>query len=337
MISEAVLVPSAGEKKKIRRLYNRIGYALIAQYLLMMILAAAGFALVEPFIKEEVTEDGYAVVGFAEASVMFCAPALASAVVFLAYCLFTKTGMTSLFAAGEVSGSFLLKTVGVCFFAHQAGGLLQTLVMLILTFMGLGTPELEFVLSDDGPTSFMNVFTSVLLAPVAEELVFRGVLLKEASRVSQRFGIVLSAVIFGLMHGNPYQFVLGMLIGLVLGYVTVKSGSLIPAVSGHVAVNTMASVPDIAMFIDDSLYTPVYYIVSAVEFVIGAAVLIKVISAGEIKLPPYTAYHKKRTLPVMVTSVPMLIIFAVYVYDMISSVAPVEETENALKIISALF
>ncbi|MBQ8825538.1 MAG: CPBP family intramembrane metalloprotease [Oscillospiraceae bacterium] len=333
MISETELVPSSAEKRRIRRLYSRTGLALIAQYLLMMILAVSGFAVFEPFIKEEFTEDGYAVIGFAEASVMFCAPAAASIIVFLVYSLASKTKISSLFDKREVSRGFLLKTVGVCLFAHLAGGLLQLLVMYILTSLGYDTPDLDFVLADDAPTNFMNVFTSVLLAPAAEELLFRGVLLKETARVSQRFGIVLSAVIFGLMHGNPYQFVLGTLIGLVLGYVTVKSGSLIPAIIGHAAVNTAASVSDIAMFIDESLYDPAYYIVCALEFVIGTAVLVKVIAAKEIKLPPYTAYHKKRTLPVMLTSVPMLVIFAVYIYDMISSVAPIEETEAALRLI----
>ena len=318
------IIPSSGEKKRIRSLYNRTGLALIAQYLLMMLLAVSGFEIFSPFIKEEFTEDGYAVVGFAEASVMFCAPAFASIIVFLVYSSASKTKISSLFDTREVSGSFLFKTVGMCLFAHQTGGVLQMLLMLVLNSFGYDTPSLNFVLADDMKTNAMNVFTSVILAPVAEELLFRGVLLKETARVSQRFGIVLSAVVFGLMHGNPYQFILGTLIGLVLGYVTVKSGSLIPAVVGHIAVNTAASISDIAMFIDESLYEPVYYAVGAAEFIIGAAVLIKAAAAREIALPPYTAYHKKRTLPVMLTSICMMLILAVYIYDMISSVAPIE-------------
>ena len=77
-------------------------------------------------------------------------------------------------------------------------------------------------------------------------------------------------------------------------------------------------------------------VIAAFEFVLGAAGFIYIIKNGEIKLPPYTEYHKKRTLPIMITSAGIIIITAIYIFDLCSSVEPVEEavefTETALRI-----
>lgn len=47
-----------------------------------------------------------------------------------------------------------------------------------------------------------------IIAPITEELVFRGFCLKNLSRFNQRFGILASAFLFGLVHQNIIQFIL---------------------------------------------------------------------------------------------------------------------------------
>lgn len=315
------------EKKKIRRVYNSAGCALLVQYVLMIVLAMFGYMIASPFMKEEFDSEGLRIIGFAEASVMFCTPALASIAVFFFYYLIKGEKVSPLFDSSGVSGRMIAGTVGICFLMHQAAYPLQLLTLFLLTSLDLGTPELDYVLAQDAPTSFMNVFTSVVLAPIAEEMLYRGILLKETARVSKRFGIVFSAVMFGLMHGNPYQLILGTMIGLVLGYVTVKSRSLIPAIVGHMAVNAMASVPEIAMYFSEELYTPADMAVSAFEIAVGLIVLVKVCRSGGIKLPEYNSYHKKRTIPVMITSLAMVLMIIIYLFDIKTCVQPLETEE----------
>lgn len=84
----------------------------------------------------------------------------------------------------------------------------------------------------------MLVLYSCLIAPVTEELLLRGVVLKNLSRVSQRFGILLSALLFGIMHENLAQFLFTFPLGILLGYITVRHNSLTPAIFVHIAVNT---------------------------------------------------------------------------------------------------
>lgn len=61
-----------------------------------------------------------------------------------------------------------------------------------------------------------------LAAPVAEELLFRGLLLRSLEPYGKKFAIVVSSVLFGLFHGNPVQTPYAFLVGLLLGYVATE-------------------------------------------------------------------------------------------------------------------
>lgn len=82
-----------------------------------------------------------------------------------------------------------------------------------------------------------------LLAPVAEELVFRGAALRILLQWQPRHRwlmIVLSALIFALSHLNPAQLLHPFLIGLLLGWMYERTGSVLPGIVYHWANNTAA-------------------------------------------------------------------------------------------------
>ena len=67
----------------------------------------------------------------------------------------------------------------------------------------------------------MFLYTCIL-APVTEEILFRGVVLRKLIPYGKRFAILCSAVTFGLFHGNLVQAPFAFLVGLVLGYVAAE-------------------------------------------------------------------------------------------------------------------
>jgi len=79
---------------------------------------------------------------------------------------------------------------------------------------------LESVSGDAGTVS-MFLYASVL-APVAEEVLFRGYVLRSLRPFGKRFAIFGSALLFGLLHGNLLQTPYAFLMGLILGYVTIE-------------------------------------------------------------------------------------------------------------------
>jgi len=84
-----------------------------------------------------------------------------------------------------------------------------------------------------------------LLPPVVEEMVFRGCILRSllAWKPQRRWlMIALSALIFALVHLNPAQLVHTFLIGLLLGWMYMRTRSIVPGIAYHWANNTIAYV-----------------------------------------------------------------------------------------------
>ena len=84
--------------------------------------------------------------------------------------------------------------------------------------------------------------TLCLLAPLVEELVFRGAVLRSllGSLGNRWAAITLSAVIFAAVHLNPVQMPHAFLVGLLLGWMYSRTGSILPGVAVHWVNNTVA-------------------------------------------------------------------------------------------------
>ena len=100
-----------------------------------------------------------------------------------------------------------------------------------------------------------------LLAPVAEELVFRGAVLRTLLRWQPQrrwLMIALSALLFALGHLNPGQMPHAFLIGLLLGWLYMRTKSVVPGIAYHWVNNTVAYVlmklyPDPSIGLSDIL------------------------------------------------------------------------------------
>lgn len=87
------------------------------------------------------------------------------------------------------------------------------------------------------------VVMAVLMAPLFEEIIFRGIILKGLlnDKVRPKTAILISSVLFGLVHGNPWQFVGAVMLGSVIGLVYYKTKSLLLPILLH-AFNNACSV-----------------------------------------------------------------------------------------------
>jgi hypothetical protein len=90
----------------------------------------------------------------------------------------------------------------------------------------------------------------VIFAPILEEVIFRGIILKGfLKNYSPTKAIIWSAVLFGLVHMNPWQFMSATGIGLVMGWLYWKTDSIIPGIILHFVNNLSASL--IYLFMGD--------------------------------------------------------------------------------------
>jgi membrane protease YdiL (CAAX protease family) len=103
--------------------------------------------------------------------------------------------------------------------------MVNTLWLSLLEYlMNLGgssvMPVLEQV-SGSSNTFSMFLYASIL-APIWEELLFRGCILRGLRPFGKQFAVLGSALLFGLFHGNLLQAPYALVVGLLLGYVTVE-------------------------------------------------------------------------------------------------------------------
>ncbi|WP_124067934.1 type II CAAX endopeptidase family protein [Clostridium sp. E02] len=107
----------------------------------------------------------------------------------------------------------------------------------------------------------------VIMAPICEEFLFRKLLIDRVRIYGDRAAILISAIIFGLSHGNFYQFFYAFGIGLVLAYVYIRTGRLRYTILFHMIINFMGSI--IALQVQKSI--PLAYLYSL--FLLGSVVI----------------------------------------------------------------
>lgn len=117
-------------------------------------------------------------------------------------------------------GVFLCLLV-FCMGSQMANSLwISCLEMLLYPFGMSVMPVLESV-SGQSDTFSMFLYASIL-APLSEELLFRGYILRKLQPFGKRFAVLCSAILFGLFHGNLLQTPYAFLMGLILGYMAVE-------------------------------------------------------------------------------------------------------------------
>ena len=125
-----------------------------------------------------------------------------------------------------------------------------------IVFGVLGTTVLSFVVSQLGPQpegvkqvtegiqgvkALQTLAVLGLLAPLAEELVFRGMLYGWlAGRWSNLVAFILSSLAFAAAHAEPLHILLVLPLGFWFGWLRWRTGSLVPTIVAHVINNTIA-------------------------------------------------------------------------------------------------
>ena len=86
--------------------------------------------------------------------------------------------------------------------------------------------------------TFLPLLYTIVLAPVTEELIFRGLSLKILEMEFPFWAAnILQAFYFGTMHGNMVQGIYAFLSGMVLGYLVKRKGTLAAGILCHFGVN----------------------------------------------------------------------------------------------------
>ncbi len=137
----------------------------------------------------------------------------------------------------------------ILFFISEAimtiGSLLSnTLTSFLSSILGYDIANKTSDLIMDTPV-WIVILVAVIIGPIFEELIFRKAFIDRMGVYGDRVAIVFSAVSFGIFHGNFSQVIYATGLGLILGYIYVKTGDVRYSIAMHITLNFLGTVPSL--------------------------------------------------------------------------------------------
>lgn len=121
----------------------------------------------------------------------------------------------------------------------------------------------------------LYVLECAVVPALVEEFAVRGVIMQPLRRYGDRFAIVMSSLIFALMHGNMMQIPVALVAGIALGYFAISTGSIWTSVTIHFLNNLLAVIVSSAS--ESSVVGIIFSLVSTASVVVGIICLVKFI------------------------------------------------------------
>lgn len=144
----------------------------------------------------------------------------------------------------------------------------------LLEAMGLDGGALDELANVDTDSLGMFLYIGIA-APITEELLFRGLLLRSIAPHNKKLAVIGSAILFGLYHGNPIQTPYAILVGLVLGYVALEY-HVIWAIAFHLFNNLVFALllPEVLSFLPVAVIDGIMWASIIAFFAAGVVILV---------------------------------------------------------------
>ncbi len=146
----------------------------------------------------------------------------------------------------------------------------------------------------EGDYGWWGAFMKVaVVAPIVEELIFRGLILKGfRSNYSAVTAVVMSALLFALFHLNPWQFPATFALGLFLGWIMIRTNNIFLAILGH-SIHNFLVLASITWF--EKIKSNAFYLLEK-EKIYYISTLVILLSALLIFLLSQKWYKKKKSV-----------------------------------------
>lgn len=196
--------------------------------------------------------------------------------------------------------------------------LLNSVISTVINFVseifesqGVVLPEADFSITNPNVLAIVfEVLYLVVVAPLAEELIFRGLVLKTIAPYGKKLAIVVSALFFGLMHGNIKQFVGAFVCGMIFAAVDIKYGSVLPSVIMHVLNNLLPVIYNIGDALDSKVLMIIYFVLFYSVMLVGIYILVTKYKSFSIGEEPESELSYPERIKAVVFNVPA--VYALY-------------------------
>lgn len=141
-----------------------------------------------------------------------------------------------------------LRYLIMCFSIMYIGNIIGTALSLFLS-NGSAINPLTLLGNNN---ILVNILLTVFAAPIVEELIFRKQIIDHTKRFGEKSAILFSALAFGLFHMNLFQFFYAFGVGLLFGYIYIRTNDIKYTIFLHMILNLFGGIvaPFIVSFID---------------------------------------------------------------------------------------
>lgn len=224
------------EKKEIRKLGNILGGSLfmfiVCQYIAVFLLQSLGLS--SKLDTSVIFENSFLILGVELFSVVLPFGIMA---------LTNKNKYTTdIVPTKKIKSKNLFLWVSFGMFWCIIVNYVVNIMIAIFGVFGYHLKQVEVLKPDSIFACIVCILGTAVVPAICEEFAMRCCSLGLLRKYGEAFGVFAVSIIFGLLHGNVVQFVFAGLIGIVLGYVTIKTGSVVPAIIIHGLNNGMSAV-----------------------------------------------------------------------------------------------
>ncbi len=127
----------------------------------------------------------------------------------------------------------------------------------------------DFTVPTRGVNLFLFAFSTIVPPAIIEEFTLRSVTMQPLRKYGDKFAIVMTALVFGLMHRNAVQGIFAFIAGVVFGYIAIATGSVWVSVIVHALNNGFSVLLRVLTETNEDLANKVYSLVISIVLVWG--------------------------------------------------------------------
>lgn len=197
-----------------------------------------------------------------------------------------------------------------------AGDYISSVIAMLFEQIGITLTSVpDFEVPTEGTDLFLFAFSTIVPPAIIEEFALRSVTMQPLRKYGDKFAIIMTALVFGLMHRNAVQGIFAFIAGMVFGYIAIAANSVWPAIIVHGLNNSFSVVLSVLNETNEELANKVYTAVISVVMVAGifSAVIFLLLSKRNKLRNPMPMLPVKEKVSSFLLNIPMVIAMVIMV------------------------
>lgn len=278
------------EKKALRKNATKLGITLLLYNIFIELFVLVYYFLAYAYYNHEVTFNYSVVINFFRENMgiynssMFSMTCnlfvilMSLTTTIIVAVLFLKVDFSEMLSHKKGLVKEGVRWFPACMIINFTTSFIISIFVAVMSVYGITIPEADFsITSPTTSTILVQLLYVCIIGPIAEEFIYRGIIISLLKPFGKWLAVIVSAMIFGLMHGNIPQAVGAFCSALVFGLIAVKFNSIIPTIVIHILNNLVGSYSNVykVLGVPNVITSITQIVIMLIVIVFGSYVIFK--------------------------------------------------------------